>query len=114
MKLAFLLKLCLLSSCTTTSYNSTGLINVYAGLKATHKITKSVEGVNKFYIWGMLPSKIIVNIDQKAIRSGLSSFSIQTIEEFQTFKQYFVSFVTFGMYIPYSYKVVGHGIKSGI
>lgn len=114
MKLTFLLKICLLSSCTSTSYESTKLVTAYAGPQSSSKLKRSLEGVNQFYMWGLLPSHHIVNIDQDAVRSGLSEFSLQKIEEFQTIKQFMYSFFTFGMYIPQSYRLVGYGIKSGL
>lgn len=114
MKLALLINLFLLMSCTSTRYQSLGLINTFAGLKSTHTIHKKLAGHNEFYMWGILPHQKIVNIDKLAVQSGMSEFSVSKIEEYQTLKQFAFSVMTFGMYIPNSYKIVGYGIKSGI
>lgn len=101
-----------LSSCTSINYRSSGLISTSFSPKPKHINLAKVEGKKEFYLWGLLPKEHTVLIDEEMSRAGLISAANITIEEYQTLGDKFATWLSFGLYVPRSYKVRGFGIKT--
>ncbi|MFT6070367.1 MAG: hypothetical protein ACJAT2_000833 [Bacteriovoracaceae bacterium] len=101
-----------LNSCTTMHYRSSGLISTSFSPKPGHDNLKEIVGRKEFYLWGLVPKDHIVKIDEKLSESGLISAANISIEEYQTTEDLIYSWLSFGLYIPRTYKVRGFGIKT--
>lgn len=100
-----------ISSCTTIEYSSKKVIPTHISVTKNHINRQSISGTKDFYLWGLVPEKHSVFIDDNMRDIGFVSSANTRIEEFQTFKQKMYSIISMGMYIPKSYKITSFGIK---
>jgi len=103
--------LLLMTACSNVRFQSMGYATVTTevDLKDTEKV--EVKGEVIFYLWGNYPKEHIVNIDDEFKKRGFSYISDPRIEEYQTFLNYFLTAVTFGMYNPRNYRITAFVIK---
>lgn len=73
---------------------------------------EEISGKKEFYLWGLLPKEHDVFIDKVLSEAGLVSAANIQIEEYQTTGDKLWSWISFGLFIPLTYKVRGFGIKT--
>ncbi|MBT3586258.1 MAG: hypothetical protein HN509_15230 [Halobacteriovoraceae bacterium] len=110
--LRFLLLITFLSGCTTIHYRTKGNIAAAIAPKNEHKHRVEIKGKKEFYLWGLLPANQVVYVDDEMANAGLISAANIRISEFQTRSDFIYGLISFGMYVPKSYKIVGFGVKS--
>jgi hypothetical protein len=93
-------------------YRSSGVISTSFSPKAGHDHLKEIVGKKEFYLWGLVPKDHTVEVDIQLSKAGLISAANITIEEYQTTEDLIYSWLSFGLYIPRTYKVKGFGIKT--
>lgn len=101
-----------LTSCTSIHYRSSGIISTSFSPKPNHVRQAKVEGTKEFYLWGLYPAEHTVHLDKEMARAGLISAANITIEEYQTTGDKFATWLSFGLYVPRSYKIRGFGIRT--
>ncbi len=106
------LLLCLLLGCTTMHFRSSGHTKTLVGVKAGHDHRDQVQGERKFFLWGFIPQSHIVWVDQEVINMGLQSGSNISVRVYQTWGNFLLTVLTFGMYIPKNYEVTVYGLKA--
>lgn len=72
-----------------------------------HTENVSVEIKKYFYLWGLLPSRQTVNLDEVFARKGYKEVSSVEIEEIDETSKAMWMIFTFGLYYPNSYLVKG-------
>ncbi len=110
----FLLNIFLNISCTTIAYKSSNEIPVSIYKKSWCRDEFVINGETDFYLWGMVPSSRTIWLDQEIGRSAMTAGANIVIEEFQSFKNLFLTIISFGMYVPMNYTIVGYGEKISI
>jgi hypothetical protein len=100
------------TSCTSIHYRSKGLIATSFSPRPNHVHRTEVTGIKEFYLWGLLPREQTVYLDEELGKGGLVSAANITIEEYQTVGDKFATWLSFGLYVPRTYKVRGFGIKT--
>ena len=96
-------------SCSTVEYKSNNLISVDVSRHVTRTTPFEISGVSKFYLWGLLPQKGLVNLDYEIQQIGFISAANITLEEYQSSLNLFLTIISLGMYVPLNYKIRGHG-----
>ncbi len=97
--------LLLLCGCTSIKYSSEGQIPLAVGTKAHYLTPREVTGKKKFYLWGLYPNKHVVKIDKNLASITVPGAAKVGIEEYQTFSDFALMIISFGMYVPVSYKI---------
>ena len=73
-----------------------------------------VEGVTNFYLWGVVPAERTVWLDHEIRENAMTAGAHLVIEEYQTMYSLFLTLISFGMYFPVNYKIIGQGEKISI
>ncbi len=109
MKLIFVhfIQLALLVGCSTVRYRSSGRIPINLLKDEVHRTRRllTVEGVAHLYLWGMIPSETVVNLDQLVKGSEVTYLEAVRVHEYRSFKNVLMSWLTLGMYVPLNYEV---------
>jgi hypothetical protein len=69
-----------------------------------------IEGEKEFFLWGIYPEAHNVYIDKEFKDHGFRSATKIKITEYQSVKNYLLSYLSFGMYIPKNYVLEGYGL----
>lgn len=102
-----------LTSCTTITYHSKGLIPLYLTPRPDHKTRVSFEGRKEFYLWGLIGPDTNVYMDEEFYNNGLISVAGIDINEYQDSTSFWKAFFSLGFYIPKNYRVTGLGVSPG-
>jgi hypothetical protein len=102
---------CICSSCSTIVYRSKGRIPATFDKSPKHHREVILKGEKDFYLWGLIPNRHYVYIDEIAKESGLTELSRIEIYERNTFKNTILTAITFGLYTPTTYHVEGMTYK---
>ena len=70
-----------------------------------------IHGERKFYLWGHYPQSHEVFIDNEIINKGHTDVYELSIEEYQTWQNFFWMVATLGMFTPQNYVIQGKGVK---
>jgi hypothetical protein len=97
----------LLSACGSIKYQSLNKIPVSFEYNPNHTKEVLLKGRKKFYMWGFIPGSHLVYVDQIAYQSGIKEMSGVVIKEDRSVMDRFMSFVTFGMFVPVEYHISG-------
>lgn len=101
-----------MSSCTHIRYRTKNTIPLGINKYVLHVTPFEVLGEKEFYLWGKFPAEApVVDIEQEVMRAGFSAASSIYIEEFQSPGSFFLSILTFGLYMPVDYAIRGVGVK---
>tara|TARA_B100000886_G_scaffold161836_1_gene110343 strand:- start:997 stop:1353 length:357 start_codon:yes stop_codon:yes gene_type:complete len=104
-----LLTLKLLTSCTTLSFKSYGEYSIFLGPKKGHGEIQEYVGEKDFYLWGVIPFEHTVYIDNVMKEFDFYSIANVEVEEYQSFKNFVLSVLSLGLYVPRNYKVKFYG-----
>lgn len=94
------------TSCSTVHFVSTNDIPISFETNKSHtkKIKFTVD--RPFYLWGLLPEKQVVKVDEEFKRRGIDSASEFEIHEANQSKFAWTSLFTLGMYYEKAYNFV--------
>jgi len=70
---------------------------------------RSVEGEREFYLFGLIPKKHTVYVDEELSKRGLKKIKNLKTSTFMTNMQRFKSIISLGLFIPRSYRVSAFG-----
>ncbi len=109
--LFLLLTFVFLTSCSSIIYQSKGggSIPVSKSFSTSNKM--EFQGVKKFYLWGLFPLEHRVDINSISKKKGFSHIGNISIFQYRGGLSLFLSFISFGMYTPLDYKIIGYGTK---
>lgn len=94
-------------SCTTIHFRSNNTIPVTLEGNPKHQKAVEVSGVRDFYFWGLEPEHHEVFIDKELKDAGINSLSKLIIYEQKDPQDMVISFLTFGLYLPRSWTIMG-------
>jgi hypothetical protein len=101
-----------LSSCTHIRYVTKNTIPLAINKYELHQDHFEILGERDFYLWGKLPADPhFVDVEQEVMKKGFSAASSIYIEEFQSPGNWFITLLTFGLYMPVDYSIRGVGVK---
>lgn len=95
-------------SCTTIHFRSNNTVPVTFEGNPSHQRMVEVRGVRDFYFWGIEPDHHEVFIDTELKKAGISSLSKTIIYEQKDPQDMVISFLTFGLYLPRSWTIMGY------
>lgn len=101
----FFILLSYLSACTAVSLVTDDQSTSVFALNKTHKKKISVTKIKEFYLWGLVSPNSVVNIHETFREEGSHEVSSVKASFFQTGYQKFISWLSFGFYIPQSYEL---------
>ena len=111
-KLILIMILLFSSSCSTIVYRSKGRIPISFDKTNTHRREIILRGKKEFYLWGLIPNRHYVYIDEVAKQAGMKELSRVEISENNTFADNLLTILTVGLYAPASYQVEAMTIKN--
>lgn len=94
-------------SCTTIHFRSNNTVPVTFEGNPNHQRAVHISGTRDFYFWGVEPEHHEVFIDQELQNAGVRSLSKAIIYEQKDPQDMVISFLTFGLYLPRSYTIMG-------
>lgn len=98
-------------SCSQIKYTSNNHIPTFISPKDKHSRRAEHSGVRKFYLWGLVPSHHVVNVDDELSDDGLLTSARIEISEYQEFMDVFWTYATLGLYKPVRFKIKGYGVR---
>jgi len=107
MKLFLLSSLLFFTGCTTIHFRSNNTIPVTFEGNPKHQKAVEVTGTRDFYFWGLEPEHHEVFIDKELKKAGVNSLSKAIIYEQKDPQDMLISFLTFGLYLPRSWTIMG-------
>ena len=99
------------SSCTTLSFKSYGQFPINIGAKKYHGEISEFIGEKDFYLWGIIPYEHNIYIDDVMKEFDYISIANIEIEEYQTSKNFLLSFLSLGLYVPRNFRIKFYGKK---
>lgn len=106
--LFFLLQLC---ACSMIEYTSSAKIPVHFTYRKNHEYEFKLEQTEGFYLFGFLPEKRVVLLDELLEKEGLTAASKIQIHESLKFTDALVSVLSLGLYTPRSFTISGRGSR---
>lgn len=96
------------SGCTSMTYQTSGVAVAKVLNRGEFPHQLSAKGRKEFFLWGMLPEKHTVYIDEELSLEGpiLGAGGVQ-VREYQTVTNFLLSVFSFGMYVPMNYEITG-------
>lgn len=101
----------LFASCSTIRYQAQDVMPVHLGRTVEQNHPVKMQGEKAFYLWGLVPREHVVEIDHELADAGVVNGGNIVIEETQSWSQFFLTLISFGMYIPKSYSIHAIGLK---
>lgn len=93
--------------CTTIHFRSENIIPVTFEGNPNHQRPVEITGTRDFYFWGLNPEHHEVYIDRELKKAGIQSLSKAIIYEQKDPQDMLISFLTFGLYLPRSWTIMG-------
>jgi hypothetical protein len=92
-------------SCSSTNYIASGktAFRISAGPGSEQSFT--IEGINEFYLWGIFPKKVDIDLENHSVLRELYYPSYVTVEQSIGWKSLLYTIVTLGFYCPVNYKI---------
>ena len=112
LKLILILSFTFLFSCSSTRVvrHNKFPVNI-ASSSSRAKLNVVVEFQEYFLLWGLMPSENSIDLSDRLGRYEIGNVGNITIEQYQTFYDQFLTLFSFGLYIPYHYRLSGWGDK---
>ncbi len=107
--IAFGLFIC---SCSRTLIKSNGKIPISIRPQEYHQTKIEIDHEVPFYLWGSLPYRNTVYLDELLQEKGLRSAANVSITEYLTGWDIFRSIISLGFYTPIHYKINAFGVNS--
>lgn len=111
MHFIYLIVLFLNLSCSQIRYTSENSIPTFISGKNHHTRKVKVDGIRRFYLWGLIPREHVVNLDEELSNVALLSSAKIEVEEFQEGMDTFYTYLTLGLYRPVRFRVTSWGVK---
>lgn len=99
----------LFNSCAIIEFKHSGKLPYSTNPVVKSEKRRSVEGVKDFYLFGLLPEKHVVYTDKELSKRGLLVVKKLKTTSYITSWQFFKSMLSFGLYIPMTYKITASG-----
>jgi len=112
MQLFVITILLFVTSCSTIVYRSKGRIPISFNKSNNHRREIILRGKKDFYLWGLIPNRHYVYIDEIARDSGLKELSRVEIYGIKTIKDSIFTILSFGLYVPSSYQIEAMTLKN--
>ncbi len=112
LQVLFLFMMLLATSCSTIVYRSKGRLPISFDKTTNHRREVILKGKKEFYLWGLIPNRHYVYIDEVAKDAGLKELSRVEIYEKMTVEDSILTIITLGLYTPASYQIEAMTIKS--
>lgn len=94
-------------NCSGVRFKSQNKIATSFDSLKNHNEFVSINVSRPFYLWGLIPSEHVVEVDSEFIKKGFDSVSELEILEIDKKTEFVWSALTLGMYIPKKYKLTG-------
>ena len=91
--------------CSSILFRSRNKVPVSFDYNPSHQKEVTIKGRKKFYLWGVIPDKHIVYVDEVIDKAGFDEVSKLEIQEERDAKDILIGIMTFGLYIPKSYTI---------
>jgi len=96
-----------LVGCATIHFRSHNSIPVTFTGDGKHQKEVLIEGERNFYWWGTKPEHHVVYVDEEVKKAGFKSLSKAIIYEQKNPQDILISFLTFGIYMPRGWTIMG-------
>lgn len=99
--------ICLISlfSCSSISFQSSQKVSVTLNERDFQNNEVTILVSKPFYVWGLVPSEHIVEVDKEFYNKGFESVSDLKIKEVKKIEKALWMMFTFGMYYPQSFEL---------
>ena len=111
MKCLLVSLLFLIASCSRLEFKTQDKTATWGQKHTPSSERFEILGERKFYLWGHYPESHEVLIDIEIISKGYSDVYDLSIEEYQTWQNFFLMVGTLGMFTPQNYVIKGKGVK---
>ena len=95
-------------------FRSSGQTDIPLGLKEGHKDKDEIKGQRNYFLWGYVPRTHVVYVDKEIVDKGYFSGANLEVSEYQTFLNFILSVISFGMYIAKNYSIRFNGYRRKI
>lgn len=106
-----LICLFLLCSCSSTQFKSNGKVNLSSARLKDYEVTEELILKREFYLWGTLPQKQVVDLDELLLSVNHLRVAETTVDSYRIWQDYLYSIISFGFYTPIHYKVTFKGLR---
>lgn len=110
-KLAFLVLLLFVASCSSVYLRSRDKIPLYISKHPQHQEYFTTQISRDFYLWGRYPTVHQINLDLELAKLGLIEASGLEIKWYDSWSDWGWKILTFGMYTPKTLQISAYGIK---
>lgn len=93
-------------SCSSVKFKSSDIIPISFEENENHKLDIKEKIETPFYLWGLLPSQHIVEIDKEFEKRGYTEASDLEIIEVDKRKKFAWMILSFGLYYPQTFELV--------
>lgn len=101
----------ILSSCSSTSFYSSGKVNIAQARVKSFSVTEDVIIAKEFYLWGTVPRSQKVELDPLILARNHLRLMDVTITKYRTKEDLIASLFSFGLYSPVHYHLQFRGEK---
>lgn len=105
-KLSLIFNLVFFISCSSVKFKSSDIIPISLEENENHKLDIKERVETSFYLWGLLPSQHIVEVDKEFEKKGHTVASNLEIVEVEKNKKFLWTVLSFGLYIPQTFELV--------
>ncbi len=109
LKSSLLFIILLLSACSRVSVVNNTNRPITFNPRAGHSEKVDILIQKNFYLWGLLPGQHEIDVGEILKEKGQKSASSLIVKKENFFTSYFWPFVSFGIYIPKSFRVKFNG-----
>lgn len=102
--LILLTALCL-SSCSTTEVSTDRSIPMFVGAWENHSIKREIELTQEYYLWGLVPGKMVQKLDLILSKEGAVSAANTTVKYYQSWSDLLKTIFSLGFYCPMTLKI---------
>lgn len=88
-------------------YKSRSTLPVQFDYNPKHKKQISFEGRREYYLFGLLPKRHEIFLDEEIYQQGFQGMSKIEIDDSLSFKNYMISLFTLGFYTPRNFEIKG-------
>ena len=108
MRISLIVLLIFISACSTIHFRSNQKVHVSFDGNPEHQKEVVITGKKNFYFWGTEPEHHVVYIDEEVEKAGYKAISKVIVYEQKTPTDILIKFLTFGLYIPTAYTIMGY------
>lgn len=96
-----------ISACSSIKFQSKNKINASFNSNYNHRKEVLVSGKKDFYLWGLIPNKHYVDINESLESANINELSRLSIYQERTTADIILTAITFGLYCPSHYYISG-------